>query len=211
MNRVAVRNNSTTSTTSAVALYGILLVLVFCPIDISSITNAEITLNGLSEYFGGLWFPGNVNALNLFKSYGFATTSQTSRFSSDLKLAHDMHILLWVMFWVQLVATFVCTFVSAGELSFQLTQIPDACAPEQPDRFTCPGENSLFTAPTLWGTLDPSGMFGCRVIYSPPLLCFLIGLALPVAVFCFRDKAEILKYSTCQRFFSVLLFRRCMI
>ncbi|KAK0433103.1 OPT-domain-containing protein [Armillaria borealis] len=185
-----------TSTTPAVVLYGILLALVFCvPVGIiRSITNAEITLNVLAEFFGGLWFPGNANALNFFKSYGFVTTSQTLNFAQDLKLAHYTHIPPRVTFWVQLVATFVSTFVCVGVLNFQLTQIPDVCAPEQPDRFTCPGENTFFTASVLWGTLGPSRMFGRGAIYSPLLWCFLIGLALPVVVFCFRDKVKILKY-----------------
>ncbi|KAK0502082.1 hypothetical protein EDD18DRAFT_1346654 [Armillaria luteobubalina] len=66
-----------TSTTPAVVLYGILLALLFCvPVGIiRSITKAEITLNVLAEFFGGLWFSGNANALNFFKSYGFVTTS----------------------------------------------------------------------------------------------------------------------------------------
>ncbi|KAK0481199.1 OPT-domain-containing protein [Armillaria luteobubalina] len=185
-----------TSTTPAVVLYGILLALVFCvPVGIiHSITNAEITLNVLAEFFGGLWFPGNANALNFFKSYGFVTTSQTLNFAQDLKLAHYMHIPPRVTFWVQLIATFVSTFVCVGVLNFQLTQIPDVCAPEQPDRFTCPGENTFFTASVLWGTLGPSRMFGRGAIYSPLLWCFLIGLALPIVVFCFRDRVEILKY-----------------
>ncbi|KAK0482776.1 OPT-domain-containing protein [Armillaria novae-zelandiae] len=185
-----------TSTTPAVVLYGILLALVFCvPVGIiRSITNAEITLNVLAEFFGGLWFPGNANALNFFKSYGFVTTSQTLNFAQDLKLAHYTHIPPRVTFWVQLVATFVSTFVCVGVLNFQLTQIPDVCAPEQPDRFTCPGENTFFTASVLWGTLGPSRMFGRGAIYSPLLWCFLIGLALPITVFCLRDRVKILKY-----------------
>ncbi|KAK0457210.1 OPT-domain-containing protein [Desarmillaria tabescens] len=185
-----------TSTTPAVVLYGILLALVFCvPVGIiRSITNAEITLNVLAEFFGGLWFPGNANALNFFKSYGFVTTSQTLNFAQDLKLAHYTHIPPRVTFWAQLVATFVSTFVCVGVLNFQLTQIPNVCAPEQQDRFTCPGENTFFTASVLWGTLGPSRMFGRGAIYSPLLWCFLIGLALPVIVFCFRDRMKILKY-----------------
>ncbi|KAK0203274.1 OPT-domain-containing protein [Desarmillaria ectypa] len=185
-----------TSTTPAVVLYGILLALVFCvPVGIiRSITNAEITLNVLAEFFGGLWFPGNANALNFFKSYGFVTTSQTLNFAQDLKLGHYTHVPPRVTFWVQLVATFVSTFVCVGVLNFQLTQIPNVCAPEQQDRFTCPDENTFFTASVLWGTLGPSKMFGRGAIYSPLLWCFLIGLALPVICFCFRDKVKILKY-----------------
>ncbi len=100
-----------------------------------------------------------------------------------------MHILPRMTFSVQLVATFVRTFISVGELGFRLMQISDAGAQKQPNNLTCPGQNTLFTAPMLLGTLDSSGMYGRDAIYSP-----LIELALPAVVFFFRDKPDILKY-----------------
>jgi len=58
-----------TNTSPAVAIYGLLLALIFViPIAlINSITGNEITLNVLAEFIGGLITPGNATALNYFK------------------------------------------------------------------------------------------------------------------------------------------------
>ncbi|KAK0448152.1 OPT-domain-containing protein [Armillaria borealis] len=185
-----------TSTTPAVVLYGILLAIIFCiPIGIiASITNVQVTLNVLAEFFGGLWFPGNANAMNFFKSYGYVTTAHTLAFAQDLKLAHYTHIPPRITFWVQMFATLVSTFVCVGILNFQMTQIPDVCSSTQKDRFTCPGTNTFFTASVLWGTLGPSRMFGSGAIYNPLIWCFLIGFVLPVIVYFLTPRIPIFKY-----------------
>ncbi|KAK0191685.1 OPT-domain-containing protein [Armillaria mellea] len=185
-----------TSTTPAVVLYGILLAIIFCiPIGIiASITNVQVTLNVLAEFFGGLWFPGNANAMNFFKSYGYVTTAHTLAFAQDLKLAHYTHIPPKITFWVQMFATVASTFVCVGILNFQMTQIPDVCSSTQKDRFTCPGANTFFTASVLWGTLGPSRMFGSGAIYNPLIWCFLIGFVLPFIVYYLTPRIPIFKY-----------------
>lgn len=185
-----------TSTSPAVVLYGLLLALIFCvPIGIiQAITNAQVTLNVLAEFFGGLWFPGNANALNFFKSYGYVTTAHTLSFAQDLKLAHYTHIPPFVTFWAQMVATFVSTFVCIGILNFQMTGIEDVCSPTQKDRFTCPGQNTFFTASVLWGTLGPKRMFGSGAIYNGLVYCFLIGFILPFIFYFARRWIPVLKY-----------------
>ncbi|KDQ62166.1 hypothetical protein JAAARDRAFT_65967 [Jaapia argillacea MUCL 33604] len=174
-----------TQTSPAVVLYGVFLAAIFCvPIGIIlSITNVQITLNVLAEFFGGLWFPGNATAMNFFKSYGYVTTAHTLNFAQDLKLAHYMHLSQRVTFAAQVVATAVSTFVCVGILNFQMTGIADVCSPLQVDHFTCPGINTFFTASVLWGTLGPKRMFGAGAIYNGLLYCFLIGFASPFIFF----------------------------
>ncbi|KAJ7597542.1 OPT-domain-containing protein [Mycena floridula] len=185
-----------TQTTPAVVLYGVFLAVIFCiPIGlVKSITNADITLNVLAEFLGGLWFPGNANAMNFFKSYGYVTTAHTLSFAQDLKLAHYCHIPPRATFWAQMVATFVSTFVCIAVLNFQLTGIADVCSPTQPDRFTCPGQNTFFTASVLWGTLGPVRMFGAGAIYNPLLWCFLVGFVMPFVFYYGSKKYPALKH-----------------
>ncbi|KAJ6509641.1 OPT-domain-containing protein [Mycena vulgaris] len=179
-----------TETSPAVVLYGVFLAMIFViPIgSILAVTNVQITLNVLAELFGakdipplspplspisfsyisgGLWFPGNVVAMNYFKAYGYVTTAQTLNFAGDLKLAHYMHIPPVHTFWAQIYATMASSFVCIAMLNFQMTKIADVCTPEQVDHFTCPGVNEFFTASVLWGTPGPKRMFGADVLPIP--------------------------------------------
>ncbi|KAH9917385.1 OPT-domain-containing protein [Epithele typhae] len=163
-----------THTSPAVVLYGIFLALIFMiPAGIIlAVTNVEVTLNVIAEFFGGLWFPGNATAMNYFKSYGY------------------------------MVATFASTFVSLGILNFQMTGIENVCDPHQKDRFVCPGENTFFTASVLWGTLGPARMFGAGAIYNPLIWCFLIGFVLPFPVYYLKERFHSLRYFHLPVFFS---------
>ncbi|KAH9938951.1 OPT-domain-containing protein [Epithele typhae] len=193
-----------TNTSPAVVLYGIFLALIFMiPAGIIlAVTNVEVTLNVIAEFFGGLWFPGNATALNFFKSYGYVTTAHALAFSSDLKLAHYTHIPPRITFWCQMVATVASTFVSLGILNFQMTGIENVCDPHQRDRFTCPGENTFFTASVLWGTLGPARMFGTGQIYNPLIWCFLIGFILPFPVYYLKERIPMLRYFHLPVFFA---------
>jgi len=193
-----------THTTPAVVLYGVFLAFIFCiPCGIvMSVTNVEVTLNVIAELFGGLWFPGNATAMNYFKTYGYITTSHTLHFAQDLKLAHYIHIPPWVTFNCQMVATLVSTFVCTAILNYQMTQIPDICAPNQKDRFTCPGVNTFFTASVLWGTLGPKKMYGPGAIYNPLLWCFLIGALVPIPFYYLRRRSKFFQYFHAPVFFS---------
>ncbi|KAJ6549825.1 OPT-domain-containing protein [Mycena capillaripes] len=177
-----------TETSPAVVLYGVFLAIIFViPVGIIySITNVQITLNVLAELFGGLWFPGNAVAMNYFKSYGYVTT--------DLKLAHYMHIAPRITFWAQIYATVVSSFVCIAILNFQMTKIPEVCTPHQINHFICPGINTFFTASVLWGTLGPKRMFGAGGIYSSLLYCFLIGAVIPIPVYLLRKRVKAFEY-----------------
>ena len=202
-----------THTSPAVVLYGgmyhspplvilplmyptVFLAAIFCiPCGIiMSITNVEILLNVIAELFGGLWFTGNASAMNYFKAYGYVTTSQTLHFAQDLKLAHYVHIAPWVTFNCQMWATFVSTLVCTAILNYQMTRISDVCLPSQKDHFTCPGNNTFFTASVLWGTLGPMKMFGPGAIYNGLLWCFPIGAILPIPFYFLRKKFRLFAY-----------------
>ena len=192
-----------TNTTPAVVLCGVFLALIFCiPCGIiMSIMNIEIPLNVISEFFGGLWFPGNANAMNYFKSYGYVTTSHTLHFARDLKLAHYAHISPWVTFNCQMAATLVSTFVCTAILNYQMTRIPDVCTPNQKDKLTCPTINTFFTGSVFWGTLGPKEMFGSGGVYNALLWCFVIGAFMPSPFYYLRKKVKLFQYFHAPVFF----------
>jgi OPT family oligopeptide transporter len=132
--------------------------------------------------------------MNFFKSYGYVTTAHTITFSQDLKLAHYMHIPPVATFWAQMVATFFSTFVCIGILNFQMTGIPNVCDPAQVNKFTCPGQNTFFTASVLWGTLGPARMFGKGALYQHLVWGFPIGFVLPIPFYFLKKRYSIFKY-----------------
>jgi len=185
-----------TNTSPAAALYGVFLAIIFCiPCGIiMAVTNVEVTLGVVAELFGGLWFPGNATALMYLRVYGYVTTNHALRFAQDLKLSHYVHIPPWITFNCQMFATFVSAFVCTGILSYQMTKIPDVCAPDQKNHFTCPGVSAFFTASVLWGTLGPKRMFGPGAIYNGLLWCFPIGALLPIPFYFLGRKWKVFQY-----------------
>ena len=185
-----------TNTFPAPVFYGVLLAVIFtipCGI-IKAITNVEVTLGVVSEVLGGLWFAGDVTAMVYMKMFGSVITVHALHFAQDLKLAHYTHIPPWVTFSSQMFATLASTFVCTAMLNYQMTKIPDVCAPGQKDHFTCPGLNSFFTASVLWGALGTKKIVGIGAIYNGLLWSFLIGVLLPVPFYFLSRKWKIFRY-----------------
>ncbi|KAJ6496043.1 OPT-domain-containing protein [Mycena sanguinolenta] len=153
-------------TNTSQLLFSILAILFVVPVGIiASTTNAVVTLNVISEMYIYSNY-GDVMLTVYSQSYGLMTTYQTINFASDLKLAHYMHIPPQLTFSAQIYATVISTFVCTGILNFQMTKIPGVCTPDQPNHFTCPDVNALFTASVLWGVLGPKRMFGPGGLYN---------------------------------------------
>jgi len=87
------------------------------------------------------------------------------------------------MFAAQTVATVVSAFVGLAVLRWQITGVQDLCMPGQPEKMTCPGTNTFFTAAVLWGTIGPKRIFSLHKIYNPMLYAFLVGVLLPLPVY----------------------------
>ncbi|TLD11813.1 hypothetical protein PspLS_11664 [Pyricularia sp. CBS 133598] len=179
-----------TFTTPGVIFYGLVLCLIFvvpCGI-VLAMTGVQVTLNVLAEFIGGSWVGGNALAMNFFKSYGYVTCAHALAFANDLKLAHYIKIPPRATFIAQVVATLVSTFVCTGVLNFQMNQIPGVCTPDAPNRDTCPGINTFFTASVLWGTIGPKKVFGSGGQYTAALVGFPIGAALPFVFWALQRK-----------------------
>ena len=90
-----------------------------------------------------------------------------------------------------MIATIVSTFVCTGVLNFQMNQIPGVCTKNAPNRFTCPGINTFFTAAVLWGTIGPIKVFGKGGQYTALLVGFPLGLLLPVFFYLLQKKLRL--------------------
>ncbi|KAI1401275.1 OPT-domain-containing protein [Hypoxylon fuscum] len=174
-----------TYTSPGVVFYGLVLCALFViPIGIvKAITGIEVTLNVLAEFIGGSFVAGNALAMNYFKSFGYVTCAHALLFSQDLKLAHYVKIPPRQTFAAQMIGTFVSTFVSVGVLNFQINKIPNVCTVDAPNRFTCPGINTFFTASVLWGTVGPIKVFGQGGMYTWLLAGFPIGFVVPIIIY----------------------------
>ncbi|KAL7816243.1 OPT domain-containing protein [Trichoderma gracile] len=170
-----------THTSPGVVFYGIALCLIFMiPTGIIyAMTGIEVTLNVLAEFIGGSFVEGNALAMCFFKTYGYVTCSHALSFANDLKIAHYVKIPPRITFFAQMVPTLVSTFVCVSIVSYQV-HLKDVCTPDAPFRFTCPGENTFFTAAVLWGTVGPKKIWGVGGQYSETLLGFPLGVAVVV-------------------------------
>ncbi|KZW01241.1 OPT-domain-containing protein [Exidia glandulosa HHB12029] len=179
-----------TRTNVSSLFFGIAVSAIFVvPIGIiTAVANVEVTLNVLAEFVGGAAYPGNYLAMLFFKTYGVITCAQAIGFASDLKLGHYAKVPPRAMFAAQTVATIVSSFVSISIVNWQMTGVQDLCAIDQPQKFTCPGINTFFTAAVLWGTIGPKRVFGIGTIYNGALWAFLIGLFLPLPIYYYVKK-----------------------
>lgn len=60
------------------------------------------------------------------------------------------------MFWSQLVASVWSAIVQIAVMNWALGTIPDICADDQPDNYTCPNGRVFFTASVIWGAIGPA-------------------------------------------------------
>jgi len=173
-----------TNTSPAVVVYGILMALIsIIPVGIiASVTGIQVTMNVLAEFIGGSMVQGNAIALNFFKMYGYVTTATALFFANDLKLAHYTKIPPKHTFVAQMVATFVSTFICTAIFNFQM-DFANVCTADATFSFTCPGQNTFFTAAVFWGTLSPNRLFGAGKRYNWLLIGFPLGVIVVLSEF----------------------------
>ncbi|KAG9084041.1 hypothetical protein FRC07_013734 [Ceratobasidium sp. 392] len=140
-----------THTTVGALFMGLALALIFIvPVGvIYAVTNTEVTLNVLAEFIGGVLFPGNALAMNMFKSYGYVTTACALKFASDLKLGHYTKINPRTLFVSQTIATIISTTIAMSIMNWQVNSIKGVYTPQAQVKFTCPGTSTFFTASVI--------------------------------------------------------------
>lgn len=147
---------------------------------IQAITNIQLGLNVLTEFIIGYMVPGRPIAMMMFKNYGYISMSQALYFAQDLKLGHYMKVPPRVMFASQLVASIWSAIVQVVVLNWALGHIPDVCASDQPNNYTCPNGRVFFTASILWGAIGPARIFSGNSMYSSLQWFWLVGAVTPI-------------------------------
>ncbi|KAL1609915.1 hypothetical protein SLS60_001580 [Paraconiothyrium brasiliense] len=166
--------------------YGLLLALgiavtLFVPIGIiMAITNQQSSLYLICQLICGVIFPGRPVANMVFTTYGYITSTQGLKFSSDLKLGHYMKIPPKILFNLQLSATVISSLTQIGVLNWMLAFIPGICTSEAINGFTCPIARVHFNGSILWGVVGPKQFFGPGALYRPLVWAFLLGAIAPI-------------------------------
>ena len=188
-----------TNTNPVVIVYGVMMALVsFIPVGVvTAVTGIQVTMNVMAEFIGGSLVEGNAIALNYFKMFGYVTTATAMFFANDLKLAHYVKIPPKNTFWAQIIATGVATLISTSIFNFQMG-FPNVCTAEASFGYTCPGQNTFFTAAVFWGTLSPKRLFGAGKRYNLLLLGFPVGVLIPFSKFPFQSFVYSGNGSRCQ-------------
>lgn len=126
----------------------------------------------------------------VFVTYGYITSTQGLKFSSDLKLGHYMKIPPRLLFMLQLAATVVSSLTQIGVLNWMLANIPGICTSEAINGFNCPIARVHFNGSILWGVVGPARFFGPGALYRPLVWAFLLGTIAPVGVWLLGRKQK---------------------
>lgn len=168
--------------------YGLLLALAICailfiPIGIvMAITNQQSSIYLICQLACGTLFPGRPVANMIFVTYGYITSTQGIKFSSDLKLGHYMKIPPRLLFSVQMAATVISSLTQIGVLNWMLANVPGICTAQALNGFTCPIARVHFNGSILWGVVGPARFFGKGAMYRPLVWAFLVGALAPIGV-----------------------------
>lgn len=145
---------------------------------IQAVTGFGFGLNVLVELIIGYAIPGNGDALNTLKAYGYNINGQAQNYISDQKMAHYAKVPPLAIFRGQLLCTILQIIVCLAVVNFSMSNIKDFCDPKQPDKFSCPGERTFYSASVLWGVIGPKRVF--NGLYPILQYTFLIGALLAV-------------------------------
>lgn len=142
---------------------------------IYSVTGFSFGLSVLVELIVGYALPGNGTALNILKAYGYNIDGQAQSYITDQKMAHYAKLPPKAVFKGQMISTVFQVFVSIGVVNWQISNIAGLCTKTQPEKFTCPGPNSFYSASVIWGVIGPKRVF--RNLYPFLQWSFLLGAA----------------------------------
>ncbi|KAI9640474.1 hypothetical protein NHQ30_011220 [Ciborinia camelliae] len=175
--------------------YGLLLALGICtvlfiPIGIvMAITNQQSSIYLICQLVCGAVFPGRPVANMVFVTYGYISSAQGIKFSSDLKLGHYMKIPPRILFSVQMAATIISSITQIGVLNWMFANVPHICTPQAINGFVCPLARVHFNGSILWGVVGPGEFFGPNATYRALVWCFPIGAIAPIILWLYsRNK-----------------------
>ncbi|CAN3369833.1 oligopeptide transporter 2 [Diutina catenulata] len=158
----------------SIAMNFIFLIPITC---VYSRLGFSFGLNVLIELIVGYACPGNPNAINIAKNYGYNIDGQAENYITNQKQAHYLRIPPRSLFRTQMLGVLVGSFVQLGMLQFMLNGgIKDYCDLENKQGFFCLSIYTFFNASIQWGVIGPKRVF--NGLYPVLPYCFLIGFLL---------------------------------
>ena len=151
---------------------------------IYSTTGFSFGLNVLVQLIVGFALPGNGLALMFIKAFGYNINGQAQNYISDQKMGHYLKIPPRAVFRTQMFSILISSFLGLAVLNFQIANIANYCAPNNTQKFTCPGATVFYNASILWGVIGPKKVFGG--LYPILQWCFLIGFLLAIPCIAFK-------------------------
>lgn len=145
-------------------------------------TNQRVFLNIITELIAGYAWPGKPIANMMVKTFGYNTVKHGMDFAQDLKLGQYMKIPPRVLFAGQIYSSLLATAVQTGVLRWMIGHIPNLCAANNTQRFTCNGSKVYYNASLIWGTIGPQRLFEAGQVYGSLRYFFLLGPVVTVLV-----------------------------
>ncbi|KAI8607487.1 OPT oligopeptide transporter protein-domain-containing protein [Chytriomyces sp. MP71] len=162
--------------------WGVFFNLVLCAIFIlpfgivQAISGFALGLNVLTEFVIGLMIPGQTIAVMAFKSWGTNNIIQALSLSSDMKLAHYLHIPPHAMVGSQFLGTLINAIVSTAAAYYMMFHSGNLL--ESPD-WQYISYQVFYSAGGIWGAIGPQRFFGIGSLYQGLLWSFLVGTLAP--------------------------------
>lgn len=86
--------------------------------------------------------------------------------SSLVKLAHYLKIPSITLFFAQGLATILGALTQVGVTLWMLGNVDGICTDDQPNGFTCPNGETVYSSSIIWGLIGPARLYSVGMIYS---------------------------------------------
>lgn len=86
--------------------------------------------------------------------------------SPIVKLAHYLKIPSITLFFAQGLATILGALTQVGVTLWMLGNVDGICTDDQPNGFTCPNGETVYSSSIIWGLIGPARLYSVGMIYS---------------------------------------------
>lgn len=83
-----------------------------------------------------------------------------------VKLAHYLKIPSITLFFAQGLATILGALTQVGVTLWMLGNVDGICTDDQPNGFTCPNGETVYSSSIIWGLIGPARLYSVGKIYS---------------------------------------------
>lgn len=83
-----------------------------------------------------------------------------------VKLAHYLKIPSRTLFFAQGLATILGALTQVGVTLWMLGNVEGICTDDQPNGFTCPNGETVYSSSIIWGLIGPARLYSVGMIYS---------------------------------------------